>query len=107
MGTTDRVAAAIADRGSSVYPHSQRSNDPFPLTVSDLDDEQGEQGYRNIAEVVGGRRSSYYASGDQPQHEEEEEDGDFVIGDDSEDEDAYVPTSTRPPFYKTTYKTAV
>ena len=80
-------SAKALDRGSSLYPHSQRSN-PFDLTVSDYGDDQK---YQNIDEIVSVRPSSYFAGGGALYDKEWEED--FAIYEDAPDANAYVSSS--------------
>lgn len=80
------------DRGSSLYPHSQRSN-PFDLTISDVGDSPG---YQNIDGVVAATRSSYYA-GDGALYDKEE---DFAVYEDAPDANAYVTSPRRSRFKK-------
>lgn len=82
-------SAKALERGSSLYPHSQRSN-PFDLTISDCGDDQK---YQNIDEVVAAPRSSYFA-GNGALYDKELE-PDFAIYEDAPDANAYVRSSYR------------
>lgn len=83
------INADRADRGSSVYPHSNFS-DPFDLAVSDNEDERN---FNNIDDIVA-------AGGDAAAYAEYEDvhdrPGDFVVYEDGADVDPYVSVPSPP-----------
>ena len=87
--TVTGPAPSRADRGTSVYPQSQRS-DPFDLAVSENGDSDRNR-HNNIDQVVTAGRSSYYARSGALDDRED----DFAVYEDPNVANAYVPSSCR------------